>query len=147
MHKLSERYDSSLVEKSPLMTPMIVSGHAATAAGAVQGLGVLGTSAAASISTASLPGKFDPSLFGNAIMSAARDGVDRFGTPSLGGATPRDGAQSPPQAQDGITLAAPGGGGVAGGNLNENLKNIGKFFRRDLGGFGGRFGKGQDEAK
>jgi hypothetical protein len=29
-----------------------------------------------------------------------------------------------------------------GGNMSENLKNIGKFFKRDLGGFGGRFGGG-----
>ena len=147
MHKTSERYGSSLVEKSQLLTPIVISGHAATATGAVQGLGVLGTTAAASISTASLPGKFDPTVFGNAIMSAARDGVDRFGSPSLGGATPRDGAQSPPP-QDGAPAAAGTVGGVgAGGNLNENLKNIGKFFRRDLGGFGGRFGKGQDDGK
>ena len=25
--------------------------------------------------------------------------------------------------------------------INENLKNIGKFFRRDIGGLGARFGK------
>lgn len=30
----------------------------------------------------------------------------------------------------------------AAGNLNENLRNIGKFFKRDVGGFGGRFGGG-----
>jgi hypothetical protein len=35
---------------------------------------------------------------------------------------------------------------TAAANLNENLKNIGKFFRRDLGGFGGRFGRGADDA-
>jgi hypothetical protein len=40
------------------------------------------------------------------------------------------------------------GGGVGAGGaqgekatINENLKNIGKFFRRDIGGLGARFGK------
>ena len=35
------------------------------------------------------------------------------------------------------------GSGDAGAKLNENLKTFGKFFKRDLGGFGGigsRFG-------
>lgn len=71
-------------------------------------------------------------------MSAARDGVDRFGTPVLGGSsnTP-SGAMSPPQGNEGNATA----------HLNENLRNIGKFFRRDLGSFGGRFGgaKSADE--
>jgi hypothetical protein len=60
-------------------------------------------------------------------MNVAREGVDRFGSPSLGnGSTQEFGG-------------ATGDGGSAGGsNLNENLKNIGNFFRRDVGG---RFGR------
>ena len=90
------------------------------------GIGSLGN--AASIATPSLGGgRFDPAGFGNALMSAARDGVDRFGSPTLGG-------------------TGEGSAGAQGeeskGNLNENLKNIGKFFKRD-GGFRA-FGRSED---
>jgi hypothetical protein len=144
MHKLSERYKASLVEKSPLLTPLNITsssqaiGPGATPAAALQNLSALGNSAAASLSTANLPAnmKFDPSGFGNAIM-------DRFSSPHLGGpGTPRDGAQSPPNEGNlaGSSNAGMGvGAAETGAKLNENLKNIGKFFRRDLGGFGGRF--------
>lgn len=151
MHKLSDKYRTTIVEKSPLLTPLTISatsassGPGAGAAAAVQGLGQLGAGAAASLSTANLPAnmKFDPRGLGDAIM-------DRFASPSLGGVgTPRDGAQSPPHA-DGVTNNATaslaGTGAEAGAKLNENLKNIGKFFRRDLGGFGGRFGSSRSPA-
>lgn len=151
MHKLSERYKSSVVEKSPLLTPLAISatgassGPSAGAAAAVQGLGQLGAGAAASLSTANLPAniKFDPRGLGDAIM-------DRFASPSLGGVgTPREGAQSPSTA-DGVmnnaTGSLAGTGAEAGAKLNENLKNIGKFFRRDLGGFGARFGSSRSPA-
>ncbi len=146
MHKLSERYKTSVVDKSPLLTPLAISGASAPggpgagAAAAVQGLGQLGAGAAASLSTANLPAnmKFDPRGLGDAIM-------DRFASPSLGGV----GTQSPPNA-DGIannaTMSLAGTGAEAGAKLNENLKNIGKFFRRDLGGFGGRFGSSRSPA-
>ncbi|KIX02744.1 uncharacterized protein Z518_08686 [Rhinocladiella mackenziei CBS 650.93] len=147
MHKFSPRYKDSLVEKSPLLTPLNLSsstsatGPASTPANALHNLSVLGNSAAASLSTANLPAnmKFDASGLGNAI-------IDRFSNPSLGGmGTPRDGAQSPPPGGSVAGNAAGDGvfpGAEAGAKLNENLKNIGKFFKRDLGGFGGigRFG-------
>lgn len=151
MHKLSERYKTSVVEKSPLLTPLIISatgassGPGAGAAAAVQGLGQFGADAAASLSTANLPAnmKFDPRGLGDAIM-------DRFASPGLGGSgTPRDGAQSPPNADvvaNHATTSMAGTGAEAGAKLNENLKNIGKFFRRDLGGFGGRFGSSRSPA-
>jgi hypothetical protein len=144
MHKLSERYKASLVEKSPLLTSLNFAsaapaiGPGATPAAALQNLSALGTSAAASLSTANLPAnmKFDPSGFGNAIM-------DRFSSPHPGGSgTPRDGAQSPPTDGPVAGNSNPGmgvGAAETGAKLNENLKNIGKFLRRDLGGFGGRF--------
>jgi hypothetical protein len=105
-----------------------------------------------------MPSRFDASMLGSAIISAAKDGVDRFGNPSLtnlgtGGApTSGSGITSP----SGTSSPAPSGSmlqpgnvpsseGTAGVNLNENLKNIGKFFRRDLGGFGGRFGRSTEE--
>ncbi|KAI9802228.1 MAG: hypothetical protein M1825_002949 [Sarcosagium campestre] len=125
--------------------------------------------------------RFDPATFGSALMSAARDGVDRLGTPAALTTTPSGGgggggsgagtslpsssSSSSQQQQLGLGLGLLGGqsqnqhGGVAAGgvgnsggegnavmgtgtNLNENLRNIGKFFRRDMTGFGGRFGRG-----
>lgn len=130
MHKLSDRYKSSLVEKSTLLTPLnITSGTqpAAAPAVALQNLSALGNSAAASLSTANLPASF----------------MDRFSSPNIGGsATPRDGTYSPPAEGGPIGSSTSGmnpGAVETGARLNENLKNIGKFFRRDLGGFGGRF--------
>ena len=145
MHKFSPRYKDSLVEKSPLLTPLILgasttnTGTGVTPAGALQNLSAFGNSAAASLSTANLPAnmKFDASGLSNAI-------IDRFSSPGMG--TPRDGATSPPLPSTSAGISAVGDAGFsgvdAGAKLNENLKNIGKFFKRDLGGFGGigRFG-------
>ena len=169
MHKLSPRYKDSLVEKSPLLTPLSVTGGATISTGgaapsaqaALQNLSALGSSAASSLSTANLPAnmKFDAAGFGTAIM-------DRLASssPHLGG-TPREGAQSPPVPSGAVlsisTVAAreaegvmsPSQDGSSGGaKLNENLKNIGKFFKRDLGtlgglgGMAGRFGGGSKGA-
>ncbi|KAF2132665.1 hypothetical protein P153DRAFT_428738 [Dothidotthia symphoricarpi CBS 119687] len=94
----------NLVENSPLLTPMQMQ-PTHTSAGSIGGV----------------PGaRFDPTGLGNMLVNAARDGVDRFGSPA-------------PQivAED------------AKASVNENLKNIGKFFRRDVGGFRG-FGRGED---
>ncbi len=132
-HRASPR-NESLPHSSPLLTSLQIQ-----SGGSHGGAGLGSLSNAASIpTTSSLQGRFDPSTFGSALMSAARDGVDRFGTPVLGGSsnTP-SGAMSPPQGNEGNATA----------HLNENLRNIGKFFRRDLGSFGGRFGgaKSADE--
>lgn len=72
-------------------------------------------------------GRFDPAGLGNMLVNAARDGVDRFGTPTPGA----------PGAADGSV------GDAAKANLNENLKNIGKFFKRDVGSFRG-FSRNED---
>lgn len=93
---------------------------------------------AASHSTPSLPARFDPTNFGTALMDAARQGVDRFGSPHLGG----PGAASTSVASR-TTSPPPGGaedGSQGPASLNDNLKNLGKFFRRDGGSFGG-FGR------
>lgn len=63
-------------------------------------------------------------------MNVAREGVDRFGSPGLGGGT----SSSTPDSGNNGSVHADGGTS----QLNENLKNIGKFFRRDVGG---RFGR------
>ncbi|KAE9986575.1 hypothetical protein EG328_002478 [Venturia inaequalis] len=82
------------------------------------------------IGTASAAPKFDASTFGSALMNVAREGVDRFGSPGLGGGT----SSSTPDSGNNGSVHADGGTS----QLNENLKNIGKFFRRDVGG---RFGR------
>ncbi|KAI4141227.1 MAG: hypothetical protein LQ341_003567 [Variospora aurantia] len=157
-HRASPR-NESLPQSSALLALLTAGGGAATnhsaaaAAGPTiaSGIGSL-SSSAATLSTSNLPARFDPSVFGNAIMNAARDGVDRFGTPNLGGSTPLpqtpSGAMSPPtsQAQQQQHATSRGSFEIPAAamgttNLNENLRNIGKFFKRDLGGFGGRFGR------
>ncbi|KZF26000.1 hypothetical protein L228DRAFT_251880 [Xylona heveae TC161] len=117
VHRASQE---NLVQQSPLLTPLqLQSSHGGNAT---------------AISTTSLPGRFDPSTFGSALMSAARDGVDRLGSPALGaiGTQSPSGTLSPPNGLEGHVTA----------NLNDNLRNIGKFFRRDMGAFGSRFGGG-----
>ncbi|KAL8706724.1 MAG: hypothetical protein Q9201_000249 [Fulgogasparrea decipioides] len=151
-HRASPR-NEKLPQTSALLTPLTVTGVSTGGAGPTIASSIGSLPGAATLSTSNLPARFDPSTFGNAIMNAARDGVDRFGTPNLGGSTPAAhtplGAMSPPsqQGQPGrasfeVPTAAMG---VGAANLNENLRNIGKFFKRDMGGFG-RFGSGSKPA-
>ncbi|OJJ47834.1 hypothetical protein ASPZODRAFT_131425 [Penicilliopsis zonata CBS 506.65] len=162
VHRASERYAPNLQQSNPILAALQQPVATTAASSSVsQGLGGL-SNAAASISTSNLPTRFDPSILGSAIISAAKDGVDRFGNPSLGSALsattaiPSPGnvgsmAPSPGASSPALSPLAPGptinttatGETSAAANLNENLKNIGKFFRRDLG-FGGRFGRGDD---
>ena len=147
-HRASLR-NENLPAQSPLLTPLVVQSSGLGGGGGHLGAGIGSLSTAATLSTANLPGRFDAATFGSAIMTAARDGVDRLGTPVLGGGgsnTPVSetvGPSPPPQQ----LLWAGGAGAAAQGNLNENLRNIGKFFKRDMGGFGmfGSGGKGGDE--
>jgi hypothetical protein len=115
----------NLVQNSPFLTPLhIQTGHMGT------GIGSLGN-AGGVMSTMGTPnlggGRFDPAGLGNMLVNAARDGVDRFGTPTPGTAGTVDTSV----------------GDAAKANLNENLKNIGKFFKRDVGSFRG-FGRNED---
>lgn len=147
-HRASPR-NEKLPQSSPLLAPLAAS-NLSPAGGPTIASGIGSLSSAASLSTSNLPARFDPSTFGNAIINAARDGVDRFGTPVLG-ATPASvtpsGAMSPPsqlqpqsQEQPRRSFDVPAAA-LGTTNLNENLRNIGKFFKRDIGGFGGRFGR------
>ena len=142
-HRSSPR-NEQLQQSSPILTPLAV-GTAATSH-IPAGIGSL-SSSAASLSTSNLPARFDPSTFGSAIMTAARDGVDRFGTPALSASTSATPAESriasPPPPATRRPLS-PDGHAPSTGNLNDNLRNIGKFFKRDMGGFGGRFGRSDD---
>jgi hypothetical protein len=106
------------VQNSALLTPLQIG-----AAPSGTGIGSLGNA----VGTPNLGGgRFDPAGLGNMLVNAARDGVDRFGSPAPG-------QQQQQQA----------GGADGGANLESNLKNIGKFFRRDVGGFRG-FGRSED---
>lgn len=119
----------NLVQNSPLLTPLQIQ-----SANIGASIGNLGTAAGGGLmSTPGLSGgRFDPAGLGNAIMNAARDGVDRFGSPAPG------------QQGSGSSDGGVGLGTDAKANLNENLKNIGKFFRRDVtGGFRG-FGRSEE---
>ncbi|KAJ5086057.1 GARP complex subunit Vps53 [Penicillium argentinense] len=155
LHRASDRYAAGLQQSNPILSALQT--PSATSTGSVsQGLGLTGTS------SMSMPSRFDASMLGSAIISAAKDGVDRFGNPSLGtlgstgvsgGATSNTGmggtsgssSPAPPSSSQQTGHAHTPSESTAAGNLNENLKNIGKFFRRDLGGFGGRFGRGTDD--
>jgi hypothetical protein len=152
LHRASDRYASSLQQSNPILASL--QGPTATATGSVsQGLGLGGAAAV-------MPSRFDASMLGSAIMSAAKDGVDRFGNPSLsnlgagttGAAMSASGLTSPSEIMSPpLTSSTPQSHHAhtpsesTTGNLNENLKNIGKFFRRDLGGFGGRFGRSAED--
>jgi hypothetical protein len=101
--------NGKLVQQSPLLTPLMNNTSMGNTA-----------SPGAALSAAQGAARFDAASLGEKLLNAARDGVERIGTPGQQGA------------------------GAAGqqATINENLKNIGKFFRRDIGGLGARFGKG-----
>ncbi|EGY15662.1 uncharacterized protein VDAG_06826 [Verticillium dahliae VdLs.17] len=154
IHRDSKAHDGKLAQNSPLLTPLLASQGLSGGQGHGHGGGggagaVAGTVAGASINTASsalsaagssatamagLQGKFDATSLGEKLLSAARD-LGQGGGGGGGGVGDKGG----------------GGSGVVAAEkaMNENLKNFGKFFRRDLGGFGARFGKrdGADEGQ
>jgi hypothetical protein len=160
LHRASDRHAPNLQQSNPLfaLLQLSQSTSSATAGSTVsQGLSNLGTTAAASIGGSTLPGRFDATLLGSAIISAAKDGVDRLplGSSNVGGvggaSTAGSGTASPAQPLSVQRAAGDNGlegsgGASAATNLNENLKNLGKFFRRDLGGFGSRFGRSGDDS-
>ncbi|KAI0810018.1 Vps53-like protein [Xylaria sp. FL0064] len=120
---------NKLVAQSPLLTPLLTGSSSS-------GLGSAGLVGAAATAAAPVA-RFDPTSLGEKLLSAARDGVERMGTPSSTG-----------QMQGAAAAGAAGGSGSAGAgqnaaSINENLRNFGKFFRRDIAisGLGARFGK------
>lgn len=116
--------NDQLVQMSPLLTPLMNAGGIGSG-----GLGLNAASLGNAPGISNLPTRFDPAGFGEKLFSAARDGVERMGT---GGVGERVGS---PLGED------------AKATVEGNLKSIGKFFRRDMGGFGGiggRFGAKRD---
>ncbi|KAK8121649.1 hypothetical protein PG984_010319 [Apiospora sp. TS-2023a] len=128
IHRDSASNDK-LLQQSPLLTPLLSSnGLGSTGLGISvgnAGLGIGGSGAGAAQ-------RFDPTSLGEKLLNAARDGVERIGTP----AAQQGGGGGGPGGSSG----AGGNAGAAGGAINDNLKNFGKFFRRDIGGLGVRFG-------
>jgi vacuolar protein sorting-associated protein 53 len=130
IHREGPAYTDKLVQQSPLLTPLMASPSASGGAGSGANVGVGGLAsinASAALSAAQQgAARFDAAALGEKLLNAARDGVERIGTPSAGAG-----------AGSGSSIAAMGDKTT----INENLKSIGKFFRRDLGGLGARFGK------
>lgn len=138
-HKASSA-NESLQASNSLIASLQLFSQTSSATGA--GLTILKDSNLAS-STPSLPSRFDPSNFGTAIMNAARDAGDRFGSPNIGigsGANTTQMASrttSPTVEESGSGMNGEASGQSNAKTLNENLKNFGNFFRRDTGGFSG----------
>lgn len=147
--------NESLPATNPQVSALNLSGPPAGAAAAAAVVGPAGLKERPDMhTTAPLPTRFDPANFGTALMDAARQGVDRFGSPHLGvpgapgsmsNVTSR--TTTPPveggragAATNGVAAGGVDGERMASGSLNENLKNLGKFFRRDGSSFGG-FGR------
>ncbi|KAF4548329.1 Vps53-like protein [Elsinoe fawcettii] len=161
-HKDSPSYTTpgnALLESSPVLSgvQLIQTNHGPS--GSISGINTAESSRNVSLNLSALgmhPGgmsstpalatsatnRFDPSSLGEKLLTAARDGVsavdNRFGSPALssgGGFGGRSGTP-PPALGTGMGTGAMGEGGIGGsGSLNENLRNIGKFFKRDGGGF------------
>lgn len=152
-HKASPANESLAASNSVIANTSLQATAAGMSATPVlsTGRGEAATSASAfSTPTLTAAARFDPSTFGTAIINAARDGVDRFGSPALGGGGTAAAASasasvsrttSPPPAT-GVNALGLGAEG-AHASLNENLKKMGNFFRRDVSGFGG-FGRRED---
>ncbi|OTA57501.1 hypothetical protein K449DRAFT_424875 [Hypoxylon sp. EC38] len=133
IHRDGPGAGDKLVAQSPLLTPLMnAPGLGGVGVGAsnlnLMSIDRLTAGPGSALSTAAqgAASRFDAASLGEKLLNAARDGVERMGTPSA------------------HELAQQQGGGASQNNaasINENLKNFGKFFRRDIGGLGVRFGK------
>lgn len=148
-HKSSPA-NESLQASNPLLASLQLTSHQHSASTTVSSLAALKDSSV-SQSAPALPVRFDPSNFGTALMNAARDAGDRFGSPHLASGAVTTNAASRATSPPGHAAEFNGDGEKAPASLNENLKNIGKFFRRDVtggfGGFGRKIGPGGSEVE
>jgi len=135
-----------LVASSNLLAPLQI-GIGVTHGGGIGSLG--GYNPANAIGGSSgLPARFDPSTIGEKLFSAARDRVEQIGgvqSPVLGGtaAGTREGSVDRGGREGSVERETEK---EKANTVNENLRNFGKFFRRDMSGFGGRFGGGSKGA-
>lgn len=147
IHRDGPGNEGRLVAQNAMLTPLLntsagIGGGMGGIGGTGAGVGGIGSPAALAVQQAAAAAaattKFDAATFGEKLLNAARDGVERIGTPAAA-------------AQGGGGIggggAGEGGGGGAGGvggqnaSINDNLKKMGNFFRRDNFGLGARFGK------
>ncbi|KAI4862578.1 Vps53-like protein [Hypoxylon rubiginosum] len=141
IHRDGSSGGGKLVAQSPLLTPLMN-------APGLGGVGVNnlnlgidrlaagpGSAAGGLLSTAAqgAASRFDAASLGEKLLNAARDGVERMGT-TTPAAMHEAGGQAAANNNNGT-------GVQNAASINENLKNFGKFFRRDIGGLGARFGK------
>ncbi|KAI1378878.1 Vps53-like protein [Hypoxylon crocopeplum] len=120
IHRDGPAAGAKLVAQSPLLTPLMNAPGLGGVGVGVNNLGLMGPGAALSTAAQGAAARFDAASLGEKLLNAARDGVERMGTPGSHEAHPP------------LNNAA---------SINENLKNFGKFFRRDIGGLGARFAK------
>ena len=106
--------DSSSNDKLAQSSPLLTPLLASTGLGSAAGIPSI-TTGGAGVNAAPGP-RFDATSLGEKLLSAARD----IGTASSDRTAPS---------------------GTEKATINENLRNFGKFFRRDIGGLGARFGK------
>ena len=131
IHRDGSGPDKPLVQSSALLTPLMSSsglGNPSLGIGAINPAAAALTAATGGGASGSQVGRFDAASLGEKLLKSARDGVERMGT---GAATGGPGGFASAGAASGSEKAT----------INDNLKNIGKFFRRDIGGLGARFGK------
>ncbi|OTB05729.1 hypothetical protein M426DRAFT_21756 [Hypoxylon sp. CI-4A] len=135
IHRDGPSGGDKLAAQSPLLTPLMNAPGLGGVGVGVNNLNLmsidrLAASPGAALSTAAqgAASRFDAASLGEKLLNAARDGVERMGTPA-----------AHEQMQQGGSGASMGQNNAA--SINENLKNFGKFFRRDIGGLGARFGK------
>ncbi|KAI5280448.1 Vacuolar protein sorting-associated protein 53 [Ascosphaera aggregata] len=183
VHRASNRYATSLQTSNPLIANLANASTASltgpiSSTASSSATNTTTSAAAINVNTSSASSTIALHASGSfpGLSSVIVSGVERFGSPVLGGGgtSSSQGVMTPTQGTfDSVTstVAQSGGGtinnhtssttatagaGTTGttdstgtgsataGNLNENLRSIGKFFRRDLGGLGGRFGRSAD---
>ncbi|KAL5611653.1 hypothetical protein BROUX41_000766 [Berkeleyomyces rouxiae] len=127
IHRDGSSTRDKLVQNSPLLAPLMngsslgssalgIPGSSSGAAGALSP-GFVGAAGAGATGGSGLQ-KFDAQSLGEKLLSAARE----MGTGASGGTDKA-------------------GTGLEKATINENLKNFGMFFKRDIGSLGARFGK------
>lgn len=140
--------DRQLVQSSPLLTPLMTSASGGIGSSGLvsgMGMGAMGSPAAAlTAGAAGLQTRFDAASLGEKLLNAARDGVERIGSTGTTGTSSASAASASTAADRQVGGMGGQGSGtpvLEKATINENLKSIGKFFRRDIGGLGARFGK------
>lgn len=109
--------DSTSNTKLVASSPLLTPLMATSSLGSAAGLGINPTAALSAASAT----RFDAGSLGEKLLSAARD----ISQSSAVGAGPS---------------------GMEKATINENLRNFGKFFKRDIGSLGARFGKREGSA-